>query len=266
MHFAVDVSRIAEAPFREEVLRAVLDLGHESRANGDSRANGESRPNGHSRAHGHSGANGHSSAGLPETGAAPRPIRPEPARLVILADLSSLAPAYARNGWAAWRECFPSMSPLLVAFVRYRDDPRWGHLLDRLMLSSACRLWLYKVGAHSVKKDLHTCLTEFASHLRPEAVLDVGYFPSDRTVRIDFADGVRRTLPWSALQLPLLHPALRPETIRVGENPELIEILDDDGEVYDIATNRLRALAGPVEAGASTIHLRGSRPMMARSL
>lgn len=231
MHFAVDVTRMADGPFREEVLRAVLDLGHESR----------------------------------EPGQSARPTRPDPARLVILADLSTLAPAYARNGWAAWRECFPSMSPLLVAFVRHRDDPRWGHLLDQLMLSSNCRLWLYKVGAHSVKRDLHTCLTEFTSHLDPEAVLDVGYAPFDRTVRIDFADGARRTLPWSALQLPALRPALRPETIRVGEDPGFIEILDGDGEVYDIATPRLRALAGPAGTAAS-MPFRGLRQPMARSL
>ena len=237
MHFAVDVSRISEAPFREEVLRAVLDLGHESRSNG----------NGGSHANGNGGP------------------RREPARLVILADLSSLAPAYSKSGWSAWRECFPSMSPLLVAFVRHRDDPRWGHLLDQLMLSSACRLWLYKVGAYSLKKDLHTCLTEFASHLDPEAVLDVGYDPTERTVRIDFADGARRALPWSALQLPLLHPALRPETIRVGEDPQMIEILDGHGEVYDIAATRLRALAGPTSVGVTSLPNRGPRPMAARS-
>jgi hypothetical protein len=261
MHFAVDVSRISEAPFREEVLRAVLDLGHESRSNGTSRYTG----NGGSRSNGDAHGNGHSSAGLPEPGEGLRQARREPARLVILADLSSLAPAYSKSGWSAWRECFPSMSPLLVAFVRHRDDPRWGHLLDQLMLSSNCRLWLYKVGAYSLKKDLHTCLTEFASHLDPEAVLDVGYDPSERTVRIDFADGARRALPWSALQLPLLHPALRPETIRVGENPQMIEILDGDGEVYDIATTRLRALAGPAPAGVPPLSFRGTRPMAARS-
>jgi hypothetical protein len=236
MHFAVDLSRISEIPFREEVLRAVLDLGHESRSNGQVRS------------HGH------------------RPARPDPARLVILADLSSLAPAYSRIGWSAWRECFPSMSPLLVAFVRHHDDPRWGHLLDELMLSSACRLWLYKIGPYSLKKDLQACLTEFAAHLDPEAALDIGYDPFDRTVRIDFADGARRTLPWSALQLPQLHPALRPETIRVGDNPEQVEILDGDGEVYDIATSRLRALAGEVLGAAAALPYRGARPATARSL
>jgi YD repeat-containing protein len=232
MHCAVDVSRIADVPFREEVLRAALDLGHESRCDGR----------------------------------AVRPAGRGPARLVILADLSSLAPAYSRSGWAAWRECFPSLSPFLVAFVRHRDDPSWGHLLDRMMVSSACRLWLYKVGPNSLKKDLQTCLTEFTSHLDPEAVLDVGYDPSDRTVRIDFADGERRTLPWAALQLPLRPSALRPETIRVGDNPELIEILDADGEVYDIATARLRALAGAIMAGAPALPRRGSRPLTARCL
>jgi hypothetical protein len=106
-------------------------------------------------------------------------------------------------------------------------------------------LWVYKLGLSTLKTDLSTCLLEFSKHLDPQAVLDVQYSPADRTVRIDFANGVRRTLPWSALQLPPLRPALLPETIRVGEDPELIEILDGAGEVYDIATARLRAFAGP---------------------
>jgi hypothetical protein len=164
-------------------------------------------------------------------------------RLVIVADFADLAAAYARSGWAAWRECFPSMSPLLVAFVRHREDPRWTHLVDGLMRASNCRLWVYKIGLNTLKTDLRTCLLEFSSHLDPGAVLDVRYSPADRAVRVEFADGVRRSVPWSALQLPPLHPALRPETIRVGEDPELIEILDGAGGVYDIATARLRAFA-----------------------
>jgi|RhiMethySRZTD1v2_1073278.scaffolds.fasta_scaffold08827_12 hypothetical protein len=211
MQLAVDVSRIADGPLREAVQQAVLDLGHETAS----------------------------------PGAALRAAERGRGRQVIVADFSDLAAAYARSGWAAWRECFPSMSPLLVAFVRHRDDQRWAHLMDGLMRASACRLWVYKLGLSTLKTDLGACLLEFSKHLDPEAVLDVQYSPADRTVRIDFANGVRRTLPWSALQLPPLRPALLPETIRVGEDPELIEILDGAGEVYDIATARLRAFAGP---------------------
>ncbi|HEV8119579.1 MAG TPA: hypothetical protein VGQ67_01140 [Candidatus Polarisedimenticolia bacterium] len=169
-------------------------------------------------------------------------------RRVVIADLAPLMEAYERRGWAAWRECFPSMSPLLVAFVRRRDEPAGSRLVDGLMRASGCRLWVYKVARATVRADLDFLLSEFTACLDPQSVLDVRYArPRDAepegTVRIEFADGVRRALPWSALELPALRPALRPETIRVGENPAVIEILDGAGETFDISASRLRALA-----------------------
>jgi hypothetical protein len=165
-----------------------------------------------------------------------------------MADLAPLVDAYARLGWAAWRECFPSMSPLLVAFVRRRDDPSASRVVDRLMRASGCRLWVYKVARATVRADLDALLSDFTASLDPEAVLDVRYSrprqaEPEGTVLIEFADGMRRALPWSALALPLLRPALRPETIRVGENPAVLEILDGTGEAFGISASRLRTLA-----------------------
>ena len=216
MHFAVDLSRIADTPFRDEVERALVALGHETRGTVD----------------------------------APRDPGRSPERLVVMADLSKLAAAYSKSGWSAWRECFPSMSPLQVVFVRHRDEEHWRHLVDAMMRASGCRLWVYKVRPASVKQDLRACLAEFTAHLDPEAVLDVRYSASDRMVRFEFADGARRSVPWPALELPALHPPLRPETIRVGENPEIIEILDGDGDVYDFSASRIRSLVaqGPAVA------------------
>jgi hypothetical protein len=219
MHVSIDLSRVSNTPFRGELLQELVWMGHQASAAGG-------WPNGSRNAR---------------------------TRLVILADLAPLVEAYGRRGWSAWRECFPRMSPLLVAFVRQRDDPAGAREVDRMMRASGCRLWVYKVSRGSVRRDLHALLSEFTACLDPEAVLDVRYSgprgaEREGTVRIDFADGVRRVLPWSALELPLLRPALRPETIRVGENPAVIEILDGTGETFDISAARLRALAAGANA------------------
>ena len=223
MHVSVDLSRVSDTPFRGEMLQELVWMGHEASAAGGF---GPGRtPNG--------ARNGEQNGGT---------------RVVILADLAPLVEAYGRWGWSAWRECFPRMSPLLVAFLRHRDDPAGAREVDGLMRASGCRLWVYKVARGSVRRDLEALLSEFTAWLDPEAVLDVRYSgprgaEREGTVRIEFADGVRRALPWSALELPHLRSALRPETIRVGENPAVIEILDRAGDTFDLSAARLRALA-----------------------
>jgi hypothetical protein len=239
MHVSVDLSRVPNTPFRGEMLRELVWMGHEASATGGF---GPAEGGREARNGGANGARHGTSGGLRNGGTNGA------TRLVVMADLGPLVEAYARRGWAAWRDCFPSMSPLLVAFVRRRDDPAGSRLVDRLMRASGCRLWVYKVARPTVRADLGTLLSEFTACLDPEAVVDVRYArPRDAepegTVRIEFADGMRRALPWSALELPVLRPALRPETIRVGENPAVIEILDAAGGAFDISAARLRALA-----------------------
>jgi len=64
-------------------------------------------------------------------------------------------------------------------------------------------------------------------------------------VWIEFADGLRRALPWSAFALEDAKPPLRPETIRIGEHPETLEVLDARGGVFQIDSAAIRALFDP---------------------
>jgi DNA-binding XRE family transcriptional regulator len=164
-----------------------------------------------------------------------------PARLVVMADLARLAEVYKKTEVSIWADCFRRASPLLIAFVRRRADERCAHLVDDMLRASMGRLWVYTLG-RSAKRDLHACLLDCVELLDPGAVLNVRYSEPDRTVWIEFADGLQRAIPWSALNLASVRPALLPETIRLGQDPETIEMLDASGGVFDLDAAAVRAM------------------------
>jgi len=87
------------------------------------------------------------------------------------------------------------------------------------------------------------------SRLDPDVVIDVRYVDAERNLWIEFADGLRRTLSWSALALDEVNPPLRPETVRIDrDDPESVEFLDTRGGVFDIAAASLRAMVDPEAA------------------
>lgn len=164
-----------------------------------------------------------------------------PARLIVMADLFRLAAVFSRTDVQAWTDCFQTVSPLLVAFVHRREDERCAHLIDDLLRASASRLWVYSLG-RSVRRDVHACLSKVVDRLDPEAVIDVRYSETDKTVWIEFADGLRRSIPWAALNFSNVRPALRPQTIRVGDTPDTLQMVDAKGGLFDMDTAALRAM------------------------
>jgi hypothetical protein len=85
--------------------------------------------------------------------------------------------------------------------------------------------------------------------LDPDVVINIRYVDAERNLWIEFADGLRRTISWSALALDEVNPPLRPETVRVGrDDPESVEFLDTRGSVFDIDAASLRAMVDPAAA------------------
>lgn len=164
-----------------------------------------------------------------------------PKHLVVMADLSRLVEGFGRADLDVWRTCVRRSHPFFVAFVRKRSDERCADRVDDLFRASEHRLWVYPVPRSSTRS-LKDSLARFVENLDPEAVIDVRFAESDRAVWIEFADGLRRTLPWAALALDDVKPLLRPETIRVGEHPETLEVLDARGGVFQIDSAAIRAL------------------------
>jgi DNA-binding XRE family transcriptional regulator len=168
-----------------------------------------------------------------------------PAHLVVMADLWRLAEAFAGARRDAWRSCIRQSNALLVAFLRGRSDIRCADAIDDLLRASEGRLRVC------------TAFKPLSGHLRqhladafelpdPETLVDVRFSEADRTVWLEFADGLKRALSWaalsSALQIDRERPALRPETMRIGDHPETLEMVDTRGREFQIDSAAVRAL------------------------
>lgn len=185
-----------------------------------------------------------------------------PRGLLVFGDLSGIGRAFTETARDAWSECFRRRHPLLAGLVRRRADERQAALVDDVLRASGSRLWVYTVG-EARERDLERCVTEMVARLDPDVVIDVRYADAERNIWIEFADGLRRTLSWSALALDEVNPPLRPETVRLGrDDPESVEFLDTRGAVFDIDAASLRAMVDPeaarrqfavVEAAALTL-------------
>jgi DNA-binding XRE family transcriptional regulator len=168
-----------------------------------------------------------------------------PVNLIVMADLSRLAQDFARVRRDVWRSCIRRSRTLLVAFLRGRSDVRSADALDEILRASEGRLRIC-----STRNRLSAHLRHHLAHVLessdPEALVDVRFSKADRTVWLEFADGLRRALSWptlsSALELDEARRSLRPDTIRIGDHPETLELLDARGRVVQIDSAAIRAL------------------------
>ena len=168
-----------------------------------------------------------------------------PANLVVMADLSRLAEAFAGAGRKVWRMCVHQSHVLLVAFLRGRSDVRCADTVDDILRASEGRLRVC-TARKPLSSHLRRHLADALEFSEPETLVDVRFSEADRTVWLEFADGLRRALSWrtlsSALDLDRERPALRPETIRIGDHPETLELLDVRGREFQIDSAAIRAL------------------------
>jgi HTH-type transcriptional regulator / antitoxin HipB len=168
-----------------------------------------------------------------------------PANLVVMADLSRLAEAFAAAGRNVWRTCIRQSHVLLVAFLRGRSDTRCADAVDEILRASEGRLRVC-TARKPLSSHLRQHLADALELPDPERLVDVRFSEADRTVWLEFADGLRRALSWgalsSAMNLDRERPALRPETIRIGDHPETLEMLDARGREFQIDSAAIRAL------------------------
>jgi len=212
----VDLTRIGAVSFRKAIKRELASLGYQPKPFAHFWASLES---------GNAGA--------------------IPANLVVMADLSRLAEAFADARRNVWRMCVRQSRVLLVAFLRGRSDIRCADTVDEIRRASEGRLRVCT--AHKpLSSHLRQHLADALEFSDPETLVDVRFSEPDRTVWLEFADGLRRVLSWStlssAMNLDRERPALRPETIRIGDHPETLELLDVRGREFQIDSAAIRAL------------------------
>jgi len=79
--------------------------------------------------------------------------------------------------------------------------------------------------------------------MQPDTVLDIRYSSVERAFWIEFGDGFRATLSWSSLHLEDHTPHLLPETVTFDrDDPQTVQLLDAQGDTFDIDAASLRGL------------------------
>ena len=168
-----------------------------------------------------------------------------PLNLIVMADLSRVAEGFARVPREVWRSCVRRRNTLLVAFLRGRSDVRWADAIDDILRASAGRLRICSA-RNPLSAHLKQHLAEVLDSNDPEALVDVRFSEAERSVWLEFADGLKRVLAWPtlsvALELEKRRPALRPETMHIGDHPETLELLDVRGRPFQIDSAAIRAL------------------------
>ncbi len=163
-----------------------------------------------------------------------------PRNLIVMVDLATLADKFNKVEPYAWLACVRRRNLMLVAFTHRALDQKYAHRVDDWSRATDGRLWVYEWKSSRHSDLLH--LWNFLEHRDPEAVTEIRYSDSDKSLWIEFADGFRHGLAWSALRLDDVQPPLRPETVRVGEHPDTIEIMRTDGEVFELDSAAVRSI------------------------
>jgi DNA-binding XRE family transcriptional regulator len=164
-----------------------------------------------------------------------------PHDLIVMIDLATLAEKFNKVEPHTWLACVRRRNLMLVAFTHRTSDQKYAHQVDDWCRATDGRLWVYE-GKPSKRSDMLHHIWSFLEHRDPEAVTEIRYSDSDQSLWIEFADGLRHCLPWSSLRLHDVEPALRPETVRVGEHPDTIEITKTDGEVFELDSAAVRSI------------------------
>ena len=164
-----------------------------------------------------------------------------PRNLIVMIDLATLAEKFSKVEPHAWLACVRLRNLMVVAFTHRALDQKYAHQVDDWCRATDGRLWVYE-GKWSSRSSLIHHILNFLEHRDPEAVTEIRYSNTDKSLWIEFADGFRHGLAWSALRLDDVEPPLRPETVRVGEHPDTIEIMRTDGEIFELDSAAVRSI------------------------
>lgn len=164
-----------------------------------------------------------------------------PSNVVVVASLSRVAEAFHSTDAGDWTACLRIAKPYVVGLVEGAKDHVAVQDVANILRASEWRLAVCDL-RKPIIDSLTECLARAAAVIKPWGIVAVTYSDADRTIWLVFGDGLRAPLLWAALGLDDRKPDLRPETIRVGDDPETVEVSDAEGGTFEIDAASLRAL------------------------
>lgn len=160
-------------------------------------------------------------------------------RTLVVADLASIVRKYRSHDHHAWVTSVRRTLPYFLALVRTKRDSRHTDIVDDIVKHSDFRISVCKM---SNTKDMEACLVSALNALNPNALTEVRYSPSADRLWVTFGDGSSGFVGWQDLSIDDLRDTLVPESATVGSQGSAVEIVTNDGDLFDIDAASIKAV------------------------
>jgi DNA-binding XRE family transcriptional regulator len=167
--------------------------------------------------------------------------RGAPHGLIVMTDLSKCASQFQRTKTHRWVSAVRSVRPYIVAFIRNKQDERCAALVDDIVQASENRMMVCTI-KKSARKSLQACIGRALAGIDPNSIIDVRFDEDNDSLWVEFGDGKKAVLDWSRLGLSDIEPALNPSSAATGEDLDSIQVLGEDGSLFDIDSTAIRSL------------------------
>jgi DNA-binding XRE family transcriptional regulator len=164
-----------------------------------------------------------------------------PSRFVVFTDLSTCAREFKRSSIHRWTSAVRTARPYIVALVRNKTDQRYTDLVDDILQASESRVSVCSLSPGD-ENALKAYVTRAAFSTDPSAIIEVRYSVDEDRLWVCFGDGHKASLPWKNLGLTGVSPALLPKTAAISKDHDSIQVLRQDGSIFDIDSVAVRAL------------------------
>jgi DNA-binding XRE family transcriptional regulator len=164
-----------------------------------------------------------------------------PSRFVVFTDLSTCAREFRRSSIHRWTSAVRTARPYFVALVRSKTDRRYTDLVDDILQASESRVSVCSWSPGD-EDALRTYVLRAAFSTDPSAIIDVRYSVDEDRLWVCFGDGHNAALPWKNLGLGGVSPALLPKTAAISKDHDSIQVLRQDGSIFDIDSVAIRTL------------------------
>jgi len=159
---------------------------------------------------------------------------------LVVCDLSTIARQFRNAQSQRWTASVRTHHPYFLALVRTQLD--WRHIewVDDIVKASDLRLEVCQ--KTDDWNELKRCLLTALGNLAPDSVVSARYSSSEDRFWVEFGDGLNGTWTWGDLQLEFLKEHVLPESISPSSSRSSIELLQTNGDTYDVDAGVLRAL------------------------
>lgn len=164
-----------------------------------------------------------------------------PPHLIVVTDLSVCANAFRNTTPQRWLTTIRSARPYIVACIRNKRDESYAIWANDIVQASENRITFCSFKP-SVQKALRMCLSRALAGISRDSVIDVRFAPENDTLWLEFGDGRKTILEWSRLKLDNVSPKIVLESVAIADELDAIQLLREDGSIFDIDALTLRSL------------------------